>query len=35
MSVSAAKKTENLLIFDKVTADYKAVPFFPDIVYIM
>ena len=26
------KKCENLLRFDKVTADYKAVQFFPDKV---
>jgi len=32
--VPAMKKCENLLRFDKVTADYKAVQFFPDMVYI-
>jgi len=34
MRFPAVKNCENLLRFDKVIADYKAVPFFPDTVYI-
>ena len=33
MRFPAFKNCENLLRFDKVTADYKAVQFFPDTVY--
>jgi len=34
MRFLAVKNCENLLRFDKVTADYKAVLFFPNMVYI-